>query len=293
MALTPSVTLLGTGTMGVGMAHSMLRAHIPLTVWNRSAERAASLADDGATVAPTAADAVRDADVVVSMLFDADSVEAVMAPLLGGLKPGAVWVQASTVGLAGIDRLGALARTHGTPFVDAPVLGTKQPAETGKLTVLAAGPTSVRDTVQPVFDAIGARTLWLGEEAGPASALKLVANSWIAAITVATAQGVALSRAFGVEPERFLEAMSGSAADSAYLQAKGRTIIEDRTDDAQFALDGMLKDVRLMRAAASEAKVPTTLLDALDAAYADASAAGRGAADVSAVVAAFEPTAQR
>lgn len=150
MAFTPSAALLGTGTMGVGMAHSMLRAGIPLTVWNRSTERAASLADDGATVAPSAAEAVRDADVVVTMLFDVDAVEAVMAPLLGELKPGAVWVQASTVGRDGIDRLAELARQHGTAFVDAPVLGTKQPAETGKLTVLAAGPTAVRETVQPV-----------------------------------------------------------------------------------------------------------------------------------------------
>jgi 3-hydroxyisobutyrate dehydrogenase len=284
---SPAITLLGTGTMGVGMAHSLLRAGLPVTVWNRHPEKAAPLADDGARVAESLEDAVRDAHVVVTMLFDADAVDAVMTEALPHLQPGTVWVQSSTVGRDGIARLAELAASRGVPFYDAPVVGTKQPAEDGKLAVLASGPETVRDVVRPVFDAIGAKTVWLGEEAGPASALKLVANSWIATITAGTAFAIEQARAFGLDPSRFLETVSGGAADSPYLQTKGTVILEDRTADAQFALDGLRKDLGLIRDADVAAGVPTVLVDALLAAYGAASEQGRGGADISAVAAAF------
>lgn len=285
---SPRITLLGTGTMGVGMAHSLLRAGLPVTVWNRSTEKAAPLADDGATVAESAEEAVRGADVVITMLFDGDSVAEVIEQVAGAFGDGTVWAQMTTVGRDGTARLAELAGRHGLTMVDAPVVGTKQPAETGKLTILAAGPG--RDVVQPAFDAMGAKTVWLGDEPGPASALKLVANSWVATITAGTAQGIELTRAFGIDPARFLEAMSGGAADSVYLQTKGKAILEERTGDPQFALDGLRKDLGLIREAGGAAGVPTVLVDALVEVYGAASEAGHGGEDVAAVDAAFRPT---
>jgi 3-hydroxyisobutyrate dehydrogenase len=232
---------------------------------------------------------VQGANVVITMLFDADSVAAVMAEAIPALEPGTVWVQASTVGRAGIARLAALAEPRGIPFYDAPVVGTKQPAEDGKLTVLASGPETTRDVVTPVFEAIGAKTVWLGEGAGAASALKLVANSWVATITAGAAFGIEQAKAFGLDPARFLEAVSGGAADSPYLQNKGRTIIEDRTSDAQFALDGVRKDLGLILEADLAAGVPTVLVDALLEAYGRASDRGLGSSDMSAVAAVFAP----
>ncbi len=135
----PRVTLLGTGVMGSGMSRSILRAGLPLTVWNRSADKAAPLADAGATVAETAADAVRDADVVVVMLFDADAVLEVLAEVAPALRPGAVVLQSSTVGVEGTRRIAALAAEHGVRLVDAPVLGTRGPAEQGLLVHLVSG----------------------------------------------------------------------------------------------------------------------------------------------------------
>ncbi|HEV7622629.1 MAG TPA: NAD(P)-dependent oxidoreductase [Amnibacterium sp.] len=290
MAHAPRITLLGTGTMGVGMAHSMLRAGLPLTVWNRHAEKARPLADDGATVAEEVLAAVRDADVVVTMLFDADAVAEVMEQAAGAMQDGAVWVQSSTVGRDGIAKLARLAEEHGLTMVDAPVVGTKQPAEDGALTVLASGPAATRDTVQPVFDAIGAKTVWLGDEPGAASAMKLVANSWLAMLTVGTAQGVQQARAFGLDPARFLETVSGGAADSPYLQTKGRAILEDRFEP-QFGLDGLLKDLRLIRAATADAAVPTTVVDALVAVFERASDEGHGGKDIAAVAVSFAPPA--
>ncbi|MGN6444557.1 NAD(P)-dependent oxidoreductase [Amnibacterium sp.] len=292
MPLTPSVALLGTGTMGVGMAHSLRRAGLPLTVWNRHPEKAAPLADAGATVATSLEEAVRGAQVVITMLFDEDAVAAVAAEALPAFDGGTIWVQSATVGPEGVARLARLAKPHGIPFYDAPVVGTKQPAEDGKLTVLASGPTVPRDVVTPVFDAIGAKTVWVGEEAGPASALKLVANSWIATITAGTAFGIEQARAFGLDPALFLETVAGGAADSPYLQTKGRTILEDRTADTQFALDGLRKDLRLILEADRAAHVPTTLVDALLELYGSASDRGLGSADISAVAAAFRADGQ-
>jgi 3-hydroxyisobutyrate dehydrogenase len=292
MPFTPTTTILGTGTMGAGMAHSLLRAGLPTTVWNRHPEKAAPLADDGATVAESLEEAVRGADVVITMLFDADSVAAVMEQAIPLLEPGTAWVQTSTVGRDGIERLAAIAQQHGIPFYDAPVVGTKQPAEDGKLTVLAAGPSATREVVQPVFDAIGSKTVWLGEAAGPASAMKLIANSWVATITAGTAFGIEQARAFGLDPAQFLETVSGGAADSPYLQAKGRTIIEDRAGDPQFALDGLRKDLGLIREADLAAGVPTSFIDTLLATYGAAAEQGYGGADIAAVAAAFRPDHQ-
>jgi 3-hydroxyisobutyrate dehydrogenase len=138
-----------------------------------------------------------------------------------------------------------------------------------------------------VFDAIGAKTVWLGDEAGPASAMKLIANSWVGVLTAGTAFGVEQARAFGLDPAQFLETIAGGASDSPYLQTKGKAIIEGRTDDPQFALDGLRKDLDLIRAADEQAGVPTVLVDALIEAYRIAADRGHGGGDVAAVAATF------
>jgi 3-hydroxyisobutyrate dehydrogenase len=275
--------------MGAGMARSLLRAGLPVTVWNRHADRARPLADHGAAVAESAADAVRDADVVITMLFDERAVSAVMAEAAPAMRDGAVWMQSSTVGREGIAALTVLAREHGLTMVDAPVVGTKQPAEDGTLVVLASGPAAARPTLDPVFDAIGAKTVWLGDEAGAASAMKLVANSWVAVLTAGTAQAVQ-ARAFGLEPATFLEMISGGSSDSAYLQMKGSAMIEDRLAP-QFGLDGLLKDLRLIRQATAAAGLPTPVIDALVTVFEQASESGHGHQDIAAVVTSFAPRA--
>src|SRR4051794_40482617 len=136
----PTVALLGTGTMGAGMARNIAAAGIPLTVWNRTRAKAEPLSEHGITVADTAADAVREADIVLTMLYDADSVVSALEEARDGLRSGAVLLQQSTVGVAGAQRLGETAEELGLVYVDAPVLGTKKPAEDGALVVLASGP---------------------------------------------------------------------------------------------------------------------------------------------------------
>lgn len=280
------VTVLGTGAMGAGVAGSLLREGHEVTVWNRSADKAAPLGERGATVADDAGAAVADAEVVLLTLFDTDAVVDVLEVAAGEAPTDAVWVQASTIGVAGTQTVVQLAGKYGITLVEAMMLGTKAPAEQGKLTMLAAGPADVLDRIDPVLDAIGAKTVCAGEQVGDGTALKLAANAWIASITAATGQSLAVARSLGLDPALFLEAIAGSASDSAYAHTKGKSMI-DGAYPAQFALDGLRKDIDLITEAARGAGVSTVLLEALGRVYADASAAGHGGDDIAAVGTAF------
>jgi 3-hydroxyisobutyrate dehydrogenase len=284
--LTKAVTVLGTGIMGAGMARSLLRAGFDVTVWNRSQDKAAPLAEDGATVAADVAAAVSGADVVVTMLFDVDSVADVMEDALPVMRADTVWLQTSTVGLAGVHTLATLAEQHGITFVDAPVLGTRQPAEEGKLIVLAGGPTAVRDMVAPVLDAIGARTQWVGEQAGDGHRLKLVANSWVLSITAATAQAVGLATDLGLDPQRFLDVITGGPLDSPYAQLKGKAMISGDFTPS-FTLSGAVKDAGLIGEAMRTAGTNAELMAAEQRLYEAAQRAGHGDEDMAAVVSAI------
>jgi 3-hydroxyisobutyrate dehydrogenase len=281
-----SVAVLGTGIMGAGMARSLLREGHEVTVWNRSTEKAKPLADDGARVADDAGDAVAGADVVITMLFDTDAVAQTMQPVLSRFREGAVWVQTSTVGIEGTDRLAALARDAGVDYLDVPMLGTKAPAENGQLVVLASGPSSLRDRVQPVFDAIGSRTQWVSETVGDASRLKLAVNAWIGVVVNGVAQSIALARGLGLDPQQFLDAVGGGALDAPYVQLKGKAMI-DGDYTPSFELDGVIKDTDLIHAALRDAGVDATLASAVRDRLGVASDDGHGEDDMAAVVHAY------
>ena len=179
------IAVLGTGVMGAGMVRSLRRAGLEVNAWNRTRDKADPLAGDGARVCGTASEAVADADVVVLMLFDTAAVLEVLAEALPAAEHGPVWVQASTIGLEGTAQAADLASRFGAPFVDAPVLGTRQPAEQGSLVFLAAGAEELRDRVAPAFEAMGSKTIWVSEEPGRGSALKLVCNAFVGTLTAA------------------------------------------------------------------------------------------------------------
>ncbi|WNM29001.1 NAD(P)-dependent oxidoreductase [Streptomyces sp. Li-HN-5-11] len=248
MTDTRTVGVLGTGIMGAAMARNLVRAGHTVRVWNRTRAKAEPLAADGAHVAGTPAEAVRDADVVLTMLYDGGTVLEVMREAAGALRPGVAWVQSTTAGLESVGELAGLAGEHGLVFYDAPVLGTKQPAEAGQLVVLAAGPAEGRAAVTPVFEAVGARTVWTGEDGAAATAtrLKLVANSWVLAATAATGEALALAKGLGVDPQNFFDLISGGPLDMGYLHAKAALILEDRLVPASFAVTTAEKDARLI-----------------------------------------------
>jgi 3-hydroxyisobutyrate dehydrogenase len=283
------VAVLGTGIMGAGMARSLLRSGLGVIVWNRSPGRAAPLAADGAQLAGTAAEAAAGADAVVTMLWDGGSVAEVMTAALPAAPEGVLWAQTSTVSLhdAGV-RLPALASRYGARYVDAPVLGTRQPAEEGKLLVLAAAPGPLRDPVTPLFDAIATRTVWVSDRPGDSTRLKLVANSWVGTIVAATAQAIALARSLGLDPQVFLDTLRGGAVDTPFLHLKGQAMIAGEFPPS-FTVDGAVKDTGLIAAAMRESGTDATLMDAVACQFRKAADRGHGGEDMAAVYRAFRP----
>jgi 3-hydroxyisobutyrate dehydrogenase len=278
----PMVAVLGTGTMGAGMVRSLRRAGIPVQMWNRDAQKAQALTDTGARACDSPADAVAGADVVLTMLFDADAAIDVIRQ--AAPPAGTTWLQCSTVGVEGAERTAAVAAELGLVLVDCPVLGTKQPAEQGALVLLASGPEEVRGPLDPVFDALGSKTLWLGA-AGAGSRLKMACNAWLFMVTAGTAQSIALARGLGVDPRDFLAAIEGGPLDTPYAHVKGELMIAGDFP-VSFGLTGATKDARLIR----DALVSAGLSDRLDAAVLETMEVAAAAldepeaADVSAVI---------
>ncbi|MCW0213953.1 MAG: NAD(P)-dependent oxidoreductase [Pseudonocardia sp.] len=284
MTDTPSVALLGTGIMGTGMARNILAAGLPLTVWNRTADKARPLVDAGARLAEDPADAVRGADVVVTMLGDGAHVLDVMGAAAEGLHAGQVWAQMTTVGVAPLDALVAFAGTHRLVLVDAPVVGTKKPAEDGQLQILGAGPVSARAVLAPVFEAVGSRTVWVGEKAEEAAAsrLKLVANSWVLAVTAATGETLALAKGLGVDPQAFLDTIEGGSLDLPYLRMKAGAILTGDMS-ASFSVANGAKDLDLITEAATASGVRLDLAPAALDRFRRAADQGHAEDDIAAV----------
>jgi 3-hydroxyisobutyrate dehydrogenase len=242
-----NVTVLGTGTMGAAIASNLSRGGFATTVWDRSPQRDTALAAVGATVADRPGDAVADADVVITMLADADAVVSVFdhQGTLEALPPGVAWVQMGTIGTRGTDHLAALTaqRRPDVSFVDAPVSGSKGPAEKGELIVLASGPPGLVAELQPLFDAIGRRTIWLGE-AGRGTRLKLVLNTWLAFLMEGLAETLTLADDLGIAHHELLDALETGPLAAPAAIAKLHKI--DAGDyEPEFALALALKDVDL------------------------------------------------
>lgn len=269
--------------MGAAMARNLCRAGLDVRVWNRTRSKAEPLAAAGARVTGTPGEAVEGADVILTMLYDGGAVADAMNAALASLSSGAVWLQSTTVGTEAITPLAGLARTHGLVFVDAPVLGTKEPAEKGLLTVLAAGPGRARDVLAPVLEAVGTKTVWVGDDGatGAATRLKLVCNSWVLALTNGTAEALALAAGLGVDPARFLDAVGGGSLDCGYLHLKAQAILtEDYTPS--FSVTTAAKDARLIVEAGRAAGVRLDVAAAGGERFRRAQALGHGGDDMAA-----------
>jgi 3-hydroxyisobutyrate dehydrogenase len=261
---SPKIAVLGTGRMGAPIARNLLAAGFEVAVWNRTPARAQALAEAGARVTASPAAAVESADIVVTMVADGDAVaDAMTGPegAVAALRPESVWIQMATIGVEWTERFSALARHHGLEFVDAPVSGSDGPARDAQLVVMASGTDAVRPRVQPLFDAIARRTLWLGP-AGGGTRLKLVMNTWLASLAEAMAETLALTGALGLEQERFLDAIADGPLEAPWATSKGRAMLA-REFTPGFALRLALKDARLALDAGHEDGLELPLTDAL------------------------------
>jgi 3-hydroxyisobutyrate dehydrogenase len=279
--------------MGLEMARNLARAGMDVRAWNRSRDRATPLAAEGARITGSPAEAAQGADVVLTILADAGAVLFAMDGEHGALpvmQDESVWLQMSTIGEEATERCARLATDRGIAFVDAPVLGTRQPAAEGKLVVLASGPEDLADRLKPVFAAIGQRTMWAGP-AGAGTRLKLVTNSWILAVVEAGAETIALAEGMGLDPALFFEAIDSGPLDLPYLRMKGKAIAE-RDFDPSFRLTLAAKDAGLVQESTERRGMDLPLVRAVRARLSQ-SAQAHGEKDMSATYLTSAPKAPR
>ena len=244
MAEHESIAVLGAGgMMGFAIARNLARAGLLVHAWDRSREKAEPLSEHGAQIAGSPHEAAKDVSVILTMLADADAVSEAATDALAGGEGERTWLQMSTIGEQGTERCVEIAREHGVTLVDAPVLGSVQPAEEGKLVVMASGPEHVRDGLEPMFETIGRRTMWVGE-AGMGTRLKIATNSWLVSVVEGGAETLALAEGMGLDPQLVLDAIKGGALDVPYLQMKGKAMIERRFEPS-FKLRLAAKDAKL------------------------------------------------
>ncbi|TDC46974.1 NAD(P)-dependent oxidoreductase [Actinomadura sp. KC345] len=278
-----SVAMLGTGIMGAAMARTLLRDGHQVTAWNRTRSRAEPLAADGAAVAGSPAEAAAGAEVVITMLDGGETALSVMKDASPSLRPGQIWAQMGTVGVASVPGLAGFAAERGLTFVDAPVQGTKQPAEQGRLMVLAAGPHDARTVLGPVFDSVGSRTVWLDEDgaSGAGTRLKLAAVSYAISLTSVVAESVALTEGLGLDPALLGEILTGGPLDSAYLQVKMKAMLAGDFEPS-FAVRNAEKNTRLIHESAEAAGIRVDVNDAAGARFRRVIDQGHGDEDMAA-----------
>lgn len=276
-----TVAVLGTGIMGAAIARNLQKNGFQTTAWNRTYAKATPLAESGVKVQELAADAVRGAAIVVTMLKDGPAVLDAMRAALPGLAKGTVWIQASTVGVAASEQLAAFADEHGLAFYDAPVQGTKGPAEQGQLVIIASGAQAHRAEIQPVFDAIGKRTLWVAEEPGVSSKLKLALNSWVLALTHGVAESLSIAKGLGVDPALVVDVVKGGPLDNLYFQLKSAAIMADDYATT-FSVANAAKDAELVVQAARDAGIKVDTVEAGLERFQRALQAGHGDKDMAA-----------
>ena len=278
--ITQNVAVLGAGTMGSAFARRLLGARMNVSVWDPFPAAGARLAGAGARVAATPEEAVRDAGVTLTMVPTIASIEETMPRALAAMPRGAIWLQMSTIGVDGTERAIALAkeRRPDIVFVDAPVSGSKAPAEEGKLLILASGPAVALDALTPLFSALGQKTMrW--DRAGSGSRMKLVLNTWLAVLGEGIAEAAALAQSLDVSLND-VSACLGSTALGAPWALSKLDKIERGSFDPDFSLALASKDLHLALDAANHANRRLPMAQAIATQWESAIAAGLGDRDV-------------
>jgi 3-hydroxyisobutyrate dehydrogenase len=279
MEFNGKIAVLGVGTMGSAFARRLLGAGMRVSVWDPHAT-GAPLANAGARVAATPEEAVRDAGVVLTMVPTIASIEETMPRALAAVQPGATWLQMSTIGFEGTERAIALAKKirPDVVFVDAPVSGSKAPAEEGKLLILASGPAAALDALAPVFSTLGHKTMrW--ERAGSGSRMKLVLNTWLAVLGEGIAEAAALAQSLDVSLKDVAACIGSTALDAPWALAK-LDKIERNAFDPDFSLALAAKDLHLALDAATRAHRRLPMVQSIATQWDGALQAGLGDRDV-------------
>jgi len=292
MHLIKTISYLGLGTMGSGMAANVLKAGYELTVWNRSTEKCEPFARKGARVAKTPADAARDVDLVMYMLSNDQAVEEVVfgaEGILSGIKEGQIAIDMSTVLPATSLREREAYAKRGVDFLDAPVFGSKNESAEAKLWIMAAGNKAVFEKVKPVLEHLGQTVHYFGKN-GNATAMKLVGNLIVALEMEALAEGLVLAQKAGLDLNTAMEVVKVADFRSPLLVSNGQNILR-RDFSTSFALKLMLKDAGLIEKFGEGLRSPIPALRVVERNLASAVDLGFGNENASALIKALEDEA--
>ncbi len=288
------VAFLGLGIMGRPMAANLARAGHELTVWNRTAAKAESFAEEhGAAAAPTPADAARGAEALVTMVVDVPEVESVLFGERGAaeaLEGGALAIDMSTIAPRASRAIGERLAQQGVEFLDAPVTGSRPRAEDGTLTIMIGGTEQTFERGRPLFEAMGERVVRIGES-GHGSMAKVVANTVTAINAAALAEALTMARAAELDLDAWLEVARPGSSGSTMMELKARPMIEGDFEPL-FKLEQMLKDVRHCLDEARSLGIELRLAEIAEKLYAEAADAGHGGEDFAAVVTVAEAAAR-
>lgn len=276
---------LGLGIMGNAMARNLLKAGFKVTVWNRSQDKCAELAAMGATVAATPAEVTASCAITIAMLADPAAAHAVCfgeKGALEGLGDGRGYVDMSTVDAATAREIGAAVAAKGGRFLEAPVSGSKKPAEDGTLIILAAGERNLFDETLPLFEKMGKKTLFLGE-LGRGAQMKLVVNMIMGGMMTIFSEGIALAGKAGLSCEDLLDVVDSGAIANPMFKLKGAQMLQGSFAPA-FPLKHMQKDMRLAVALGDELGQPLFSAAAANESFKRAKAAGMADEDFCAVI---------
>lgn len=281
MTQRPSVAVLGLGAMGHAFAANLLKNSFTTYGWNRTRARGEDLENAGLRLIDTPQQAVEQADVVIAMLADASTTESVLDQAISTLKQGAIVVQMGTIGVESTEKLIATFQQQrpDVVFLDAPVSGTKTPAENAQIVVLASGDRERAAAVEPVFAAISKGTKWLGA-AGAATKMKLVVNAWLISMVQGLSESTQMAKEFGFSPDDLWSVLEGGPLAVPYVKGK-LEMIKEGSFEPQMHLTWALKDVNLALAASKTSELPG--LSLISDVWQEAVEAGYGEKDLSVV----------
>jgi len=277
--------------MGTPMSLNILKAWFPLCVWNRTKAKTQPLAQAGARAAATIAELVKSSDVVITMVSTPKDVETVIAGPGGvaeSAHTGQIIVDMSTVDPATSRKVCEAVRKRGADFLDAPVSGSKQPAEERTLVIMVGGRRETYERAKPVLEAMG-KVIYAGD-VGSGAAMKLVVNMILGHMMAALSEGAVLAQKLGLDVPQMLDVIATGGLQSPWYGKKAQKILAGDFS-VNFALKHMHKDLRLVLGLGREAKVPLPVTESVEALFNQAAAQHKNELDYSAVITVVESQA--
>lgn len=278
------IGFIGTGIMGSRMAANLLKAGYEVKVYNRTLSKAKELENEGAMLSQSAKEAADGVDVLFTMLSTPDAVRETAFGEKGffsSMKKNSIWTDCSTVNPSFSKEMAEASKKKGLRFIDAPVAGTKQPAEKGELIILAGGNKKDVEEVTPLLNIIGKKIIYAGEH-GMGTSLKMVINTMLASAMEVFSEALVLGETLGFSKEKLFEVLIGGPLTAPFLAAK-KVKIEKADFEADFPLQWMLKDMRLITKTADENNVELPVAELVTEVYSSAVNKGLGDMDFSAI----------